>query len=216
MSPKEKRPRSWPAEPEATSASGGHLSPGIDATGPLFDPLFDPLPPDPEPPARGPRATQFDSGTATEAPIVRPESADVGTPPAVERQRRRRTRRKTTRHAVRRVKRTVKRIDPFSVLKLSLFYYTCFLIVWAGMVAVIYWIIQSMGLFDAIESVSEGLVLDWGEIDISLWMVERWALLIGGGLVIVGSIINAFLAVLYNLASDLVGGLEMTFVERDL
>ena len=110
----------------------------------------------------------------------------------------------------------MKRIDPFSVLKLSLFYYTCFLIVWAGIVAVAYWIVQSMGLFDAIEDFSTGFALEWGEIDISLWLVERWALLIGGALVIVGALINAFLAVLYNLASDLVGGLEVTFVERDL
>jgi hypothetical protein len=116
---------------------------------------------------------------------------------------------------VRRVKRTVKRVDPFSVLKLSLFYYACFLIVWAGVVAVIYWIVQSMGIFDAIEDFSTGFALEWDEIDISLWMVERWALLIGGGLAILGALINAFLAVLYNLASDLVGGLEVTFVERD-
>jgi hypothetical protein len=34
--------------------------------------------------------------------------------------------------------------------------------------------------------------------------------------VLVGSIINAFLAFLYNLAADIFGGLEMTFVERDV
>lgn len=214
MSPKEERPRNWRAEPEATSASGGHLSPGIDATGPLFDPLFDPLPPDPETPARGARTTQFDSGV--EAPTLRPGPPDVGPVPTIDPRDRRRSRRGVPRPAVRRVKRTVKRIDPFSVLKLSLFYYTCFLIVWAGIVAVAYWIVQSMGLFDAIEDFSTGFALEWGEIDISLWLVERWALLIGGGLVIVGALINAFLAVLYNLASDLVGGLEVTFVERDL
>jgi len=214
LSPKEERPRTWRAEPEATSASGGHLSPGIDATGPLFDPLFDPLPPDTETPARGARATQFDSGA--EAPTLRPGAADVGAVPTIDPRERRRTRKRVARPAVRRVKRTVKRIDPFSVLKLSLFYYTCFLIVWAGIVAVAYWIVQSMGLFDAIEDFSTGFALEWGEIDISLWLVERWALLIGGALVIVGALINAFLAVLYNLASDLVGGLEVTFVERDL
>jgi hypothetical protein len=34
--------------------------------------------------------------------------------------------------------------------------------------------------------------------------------------VVVGSIVNVFLAFLYNVGSDLVGGVEMTFVERDL
>ena len=216
MSPKEEKPRNWRAEPEATSASGGHLSPGFDATGPLFDPLFDPLPPESETPARGARTTKFDSRAAAEAPVLNPDLTEVGPAPTIEPSRRRRTRKGTVRPTVRRVRRTVKRIDPFSVLKLSLFYYACFLIVWAGIVAVIYWIVQSMGLFDAIEEFSTGFALEWGEIDISLWLVERWALLIGGALAVVGALINAFLAVLYNLASDLVGGLEVTFVERDL
>lgn len=214
MPPKEERPRNWRAQPEATSASGGHLSPGMDATGPLFDPLFDPLPPDGETPARA-RKTQFDAGSATAPARIRAEPGESGPVPAVEPTRRGRAARKPVRPTVRRVKRTVKRVDPFSVLKLSLFYYTCFLIVWAGVVAIIYWIVQSVGLFDAIEEIGSGLAFDWGEIDISLWLVERWALLIGGGLVIVGALINTFLAVLYNLASDLVGGLEVTFVERD-
>jgi Transmembrane domain of unknown function (DUF3566) len=216
LSPKEERPRNWRAEPEATSASGGHLSPGLDATGPLFDPLFDPLPPDSETSGRGARKAQFDSTAAAEAPVRRPDAGDVPAVQTIEPTRRRRARKKTTRPTVRRVKRTVKRVDPFTVLKLSLFYYACFLIVWAGVVAVIYWIVQSMGIFDAIEDFSTGFALEWDEIDISLWMVERWALLIGGGLAILGALINAFLAVLYNLASDLVGGLEVTFVERDL
>jgi hypothetical protein len=213
LSPKEERPRNWRADPEATSATGGHLSPGIDATGPLFDPLFDPLPAEGDSAPRPARRARFDSSATAEAPAIQPGDAEAV--PSIESPPRRRAR-KRARPTVRRVKRTVKRIDPLSVLKLSLFYYTCFLIVWAGVVAVIYWTVQSLGLFDAIESFSTGFALDWGDIDISLWLVERWALLIGGALVILGALINAFLAVLYNVASDLVGGLEVTFVERDL
>jgi preprotein translocase subunit SecF len=52
-------------------------------------------------------------------------------------------------------------------------------------------------------------------VDISLMFVERWAFFIGIMLVIAGSLINGFLAFLYNVGSDLVGGLEMTFSERD-
>jgi Transmembrane domain of unknown function (DUF3566) len=215
LSSSEKRPRSWRADPEATSATGGHLSPGIDATGPLFDPLFDPMPTDEDASSRGARPARFDSSAPVDAPRVPPEPVAPLTVPETEAPRRRAVRR-APRPAVRRVKRTVKRVDPITVLKLSLFYYTCFLIVWLGIVAVIYWIVQSMGLFDAIEEFSTGFALEWGEIDISLWLVERWAMLIGLGLVILGAIINAFLAVLYNLASDIVGGLEVTFVERDL
>jgi Transmembrane domain of unknown function (DUF3566) len=99
---------------------------------------------------------------------------------------------------------------------LSLFYYACFLIVWLGFVAIVFWVVQSMGLFDVIESVSKGFALEWGKIDISLWLVERWAFIIGLVLVLIGSVINAILAFLYNVGSDLVGGVEVTFVERDV
>jgi hypothetical protein len=33
---------------------------------------------------------------------------------------------------------------------------------------------------------------------------------------VIGSVINAILAVLYTVGSDLVGGVEVTFVERDV
>jgi hypothetical protein len=213
LSRRQKRPTNWRVEPEATSASGGHLTPEIDATGPLLDPLVDPLPPaDKRRPTTTARARErFDqrvslgqAETAEELPVFEPAPRP-----------RRRPRRKV-RPSVRRVKRTVKRVDPLSVLKLSLFYYACFLIVWLGFVAVLYWIVQSMGLFEVIESVSKGFALEWGKINISLWLVERWAFLIGLGLVVAGSIVNAFLAFLYNVGSDLVGGLEVTFVERDV
>jgi hypothetical protein len=35
-------------------------------------------------------------------------------------------------------------------------------------------------------------------------------------LVALGSLANVFLAVVYNVASDVVGGAQMTFVERDV
>jgi hypothetical protein len=120
------------------------------------------------------------------------------------------------RPAVRRVRRTLKRVDPITVLKLSLFYYACFAALWLGFVAVVFWIVQSMGVFDAIEKLSEGLALGWGKVDISLWFVERWALVLGLVWVVLMSIVNTFLAFLYNVGSDVVGGIEMTFVEREL
>jgi len=98
---------------------------------------------------------------------------------------------------------------------MSLFLYSIFLVLWLVLVAVLYSIIDGMGLFDAIESFGQGFALDWGEVDISLMFVERWAFFIGIMLVIAGSLINGFLAFLYNVGSDLVGGLEMTFSERD-
>jgi hypothetical protein len=103
-----------------------------------------------------------------------------------------------------------------SVLRLSLFYYTIFLFVWLGFVAVVFWMVQATGAFDAWNEVSDIFFKQWKDVEITLSLVEKWALFIGIVGVIVGSIINAFLAFLYNLGADILGGLEVTFVERDL
>ena len=105
-------------------------------------------------------------------------------------------------------------MDPFSVLKLSGFFYAIFLIVWLLIVAAIYSLIDSMGLFDAAEDLGKGLVL-WEEVNITLGLVEKWALLIGIVFGVIGTLVNTLLAVLYNVGSDLLGGLELTFVEKD-
>jgi hypothetical protein len=190
------------------SPSGGHLPPEVDSTG-LLDPLFDPLPPD--------RAG--DGGTSTGSRNLRQTTGtgtrpgpEIAAPPTVPARRRV----PKTRPTVRRVRRTLKRVSPLSVLKLSLFYYTIFLFVWLGFVAVVFWMVQSTGAFDAWNEVSDIFFKQWKDVEITLSLVEKWALFIGIVGVIVGSIINAFLAFLYNLAADILGGVEVTFVERDL
>lgn len=112
------------------------------------------------------------------------------------------------------MRRTVRHVDPFSVLKLSGFFYAIFLLVWLLFVAVIYSLVESMGVFDAAEDLGRGLVL-WEEVNITLGLVERWALLIGIVFGVIGTLVNTLLAVLYNVGSDLLGGLELTFIEKD-
>jgi Transmembrane domain of unknown function (DUF3566) len=87
--------------------------------------------------------------------------------------------------------------------------------VWLLFVAVVYWVLQPTELFEAIQDVGN-IFFDWKNVDISLRFVERWAFLVGLVFVLVGTIVNTFLAFLYNVASDVVGGIELTFVERDL
>ena len=117
--------------------------------------------------------------------------------------------------AVRRLKRTLRHVDPISILKLSLFFYACFLVLWLIVVAIFYSILDSMGLFTTIENFTQGFAIEWDN-KITLFFVERWAFLIGLTFVVIGSVINMFVAFLYNVAADTVGGVEMTFVERDL
>jgi Transmembrane domain of unknown function (DUF3566) len=117
---------------------------------------------------------------------------------------------------VRLVKRTVKRVDPWSVLKMSLFYYTIFFIVWMIGVAVLFSFVESTGIFQTIEEVGDGIEVEaLSNFEISLGVVLRWAAYIGIAMVLLATLINVILSFLYNLGSDIVGGVEMTFVERD-
>ena len=118
------------------------------------------------------------------------------------------------RGVLRRVKRTVRHIDPVSVLKISLFFYACFLVVWLIFVAILYGIVASMGVFDAIEDFSRSFALEW-KVEITLWWVERWAFLIGLIFGLFASLVNLILAFIYNVAADMIGGISMTFVEKD-
>ena len=203
-------------EPEVGSASGGHLAPDS-AAGPLFDPLDAPLPSerarrgtspaDRTEPGRGStdRTEAFPSRSGVRSGGAGEEGQKSAT--STRQQVRRRT-------GIRRVRRTVRHVDPFSVLKLSGFFYAIFLLVWLLFVAVLYSLVDSMGLFDAAEDLGRGLVL-WEEVNITLGLVEKWALLIGIVFGVIGTLINTLLAVLYNVGSDLLGGLELTFVEKD-
>jgi Transmembrane domain of unknown function (DUF3566) len=193
MSPIEDRP-GWRSEPESSSASGGHVPPDT-GSGDAYDPLGGPLPSE---------LAAAESASRTDVIPRAPEMSRSGGRSSARR-----------RVPVRRVKRTLRHVDPISILKLSFFFYTCFLVIWLLIVALLYTILDSMKVFDTIEDVlgPQGFVL--GEFNISLLSVEKWAFLIGLTLVVIGALVNVFVAFLYNVAADTVGGVEMTFAERE-
>jgi hypothetical protein len=161
-------------------------------------------------------ARRRDEFTAPPAPDELTTTADAypAEPPARRQAMRSRQARRARPAPPRRVKRTIKRIDPISVLKLSLFFYAAFLLLWLSAVAVLYAVVDSFGLFDTIEKFGRGFVL-FEEVNITLGLVEKWAFLIGLTLVVLGSFVNLVLAFLYNIAADLLGGVDITFSERD-
>jgi len=115
---------------------------------------------------------------------------------------------------MRRVRRTVQHVNPLSVVKLSIIYYAVFLVLWLLFVAVVYWVLKGAGFFDGIEELMSGLAFD-NTFEIKLWTVEKWAFLIGIIFAVLACLFNLFLAFIYNVAADVVGGIEVTFVERD-
>ena len=179
-------------EPEVASASGGQLSPDVQPTGPLFEPID-----------AAPGAHPAASWTSTH---------DV--PPAHERRPAPSPQQRRRRPVVRRVRRNLRHIDPISVLKLSLFFYGVGLVVWLIIAAILFAMIDATGIFETIEGLSRDFALGV-KVDIDLFFVERWAFLIGLTFAIIGSLANVALAFLYNLAADTIGGIEMTFVEKD-
>lgn len=187
MSSREEPPGYRP-ESESAPASGGHVTPD---PSPYYDPLTAPVPPEREEAARREPITRdvIPGRTTMTRPVRR-------------------------RPGMRRVRRTIRYIDPISVLKLSLFYYGIFLIVWLIIAAILFGILNSLGLFNAIEDISEGFALGW-QVNIDLFFIEKWTFFIGLILVILGSLVNVLLAFLYNVGADMVGGIEVTFAERE-
>jgi hypothetical protein len=123
-------------------------------------------------------------------------------------------RRRRRRLQIRSVRRIVRRVELWSVLKLSLILYLC---LWAVLLvaALILWnAVDSTGLIDRIEAVVtqifglESFAFDPGEI------FRVYAL---GSLVmaILATVFNVMAAVLFNLISELVGGLRLMLVEEE-
>ena len=179
-------------EPEVASASGGQLSPDVQPTGPLFEPI--------------------DAAVGTRP--AQPWTSAHDVPPAHERRPAPSQQPRRRRPVIRRVRRNLRHVDPVSILKLSLFFYGVGLVVWLIIAAILFAMIDATGIFETIEGLSKDFALGV-QVDIDLFFVERWAFLIGLTFAIVGSLANVALAFLYNLAADTIGGIEMTFVEKD-
>jgi hypothetical protein len=85
----------------------------------------------------------------------------------------------------------------------------------------VYGILSAAGAIESLEKVL-GYVFGTGTtstggaepIEIDGRVVFTWALVGGLVFVVVWSVINVFVAMLYNLISDIIGGVEVTLAER--
>ena len=108
---------------------------------------------------------------------------------------------------------TLQRVHPWSVLKLSLIFYFCLLLVVMVASMVLWSIIIRLGVIEGItELLSQfniNVVVNGGNAARLLFLVG----LIG---VVLWSAINVLMAFLYNLIADLVGGLRVTLSDDDV
>jgi cobalamin biosynthesis Mg chelatase CobN len=118
---------------------------------------------------------------------------------------------------------TVSRVEPWSVMKFSfVIALVCFIILFVA-IGVIYAILSSLGVFDAVTELFSSLT-DGGEgddlgINPAEWFSPARVLgytgLIGALNIILITALSTVGAMLYNLAADLVGGVDVTLTESE-
>jgi len=179
--------------------------------------------PAPDPVAAAPPGTapstqataSAENGPSSAAPETSPPS-----PPAPS-QAPRRNPLRPVRQGARRTRVVVRSVGPLSVLKFSLIFYFCVMLIVFFALAIIYAVLSAAGAMEEIGKLL-GYFFGTGEtgtrdpepIAINGGALFSW--LFVGGLVftVVWSVINVFVAFLYNLISDIVGGIDVTLAEK--
>ncbi|WP_043614879.1 DUF3566 domain-containing protein [Nonomuraea candida] len=118
----------------------------------------------------------------------------------------------------------LRRVEPWSAMKFSFVVsLVCFVVLFVA-VAVLYGVLSALGVFDSIVNLVNQL--GQGEqgqnsisIDIASWFepvrILGYTALIGAVNVVLITALSTLGAVIYNIASDLVGGVEVTFSEAE-
>lgn len=113
------------------------------------------------------------------------------------------------------------RIEPWSVMRFSfILSLVCFIVLFVA-VAVLYAILAMLGVFDAIsQTINDFTATDeGGGVNAAGWFsatrVLGFAALLGAVNVVLITALATIWAVIYNLAADLVGGIEVTLSEND-
>ena len=142
------------------------------------------------------------------------EEVDLDAPHEKPHELSKRERRKLGRLRARKVKRIVRHVDPWSVLKLSLLFYACLFVVFMVAGALLWNLAGAAGTISSIES----FIKDIGAFKTFTFdgvTIFRASFLAGLIMVIAGSGFNVLLVVLFNLISDLVGGIRITVIEEE-
>tara|TARA_B100000953_G_scaffold295299_1_gene286296 strand:+ start:4199 stop:4858 length:660 start_codon:yes stop_codon:yes gene_type:complete len=123
-------------------------------------------------------------------------------------------RRRRVRLQARRVRRVIRHIEVWSVLKVSILFYACLWAVFLIAGFMIWGVAESSGTVGKLETlITELFALDTFTFD-GRQIFRGYAL---GGLVlaIAGSTLNVLMCLLFNLISDLTGGIRITMVEEE-
>ena len=149
------------------------------------------------------------SDPADQATVAPSEPAPADAPVRAERERTERSSPARSRQA----KVVLRKVGPWSVLKISFLFYLCVMVVIIGAMMILYAILGAIGALDSLTRLIRDLFADQSFEIHGGWLFSR-GLSIGLALVVLWTLINVFIVFLYNLLSDVVGGIEVTLSER--
>jgi hypothetical protein len=122
--------------------------------------------------------------------------------------------------APRRTRVTVRRFGLFSVFRFSVLFSFCMmLVVWLALL-MIFLVLQAAGVMDTIANWIGCLVnqpvgtKECQPANIDAGQIFGWLFVAGCGFSLVWSGLTVFIALLYNLISDILGGVEVTLAEK--
>jgi len=142
-------------------------------------------------------------------PMMVPQGRVISTDDLSSREVRRRTRLQA-----RKVRRIIRHIEPWSVFKVSLLFYLCLWVILVLAGVLLWSVALRAGTIDTVTEFvkSLGAAEDFGVDGTVIFRVYTVAGLV---LAIAGTAFNVLLCVLFNLISDLMGGIRLTVIEEE-
>lgn len=143
----------------------------------------------------------------TRSPSTTPERARKGSPGTA------RTPKAPPPSTIRTSRLVIRRLDPWTVLKVSILFYLslCIVLLVAG---VMLWLgARSIGVIGNVESFMDSI--GFTDFEFRAGQILRGSALGGMVLVVAGTFGNVLMATLYNLINDVVGGLKVTLAEDE-
>ncbi|WP_449060342.1 DUF3566 domain-containing protein [Planomonospora algeriensis] len=219
----------------ASAEAGPSWSPGAPASpSPQTAPPRNPAAPAPNGPAAGPGSPAGTVPGPSAAPRAGNAAPSLSTASAVDgkapgsssplRMDNRKSSDSSAPRTPRKAHLVLRRIEPWSAMKFSFVVsLVCFVVLFVA-VAVLYMVLNALGVFDSIIQIVNQFTVPDGKasetsFDIAPWFepvrILGYTALIGAVNVVLITALSTLGAVIYNVASDLVGGVEVTFSEAE-
>jgi hypothetical protein len=172
------------------------------------------------PPAGSPPVPPAPAGGSTASSLTEsPASGDASVRGAAQRGLRGRGSGKAGGRGPRRARLQLRHIDTWSALKISLVLSIALFFIWMVAVGVLYGVLSALGVFDTLNELFGQLGSDSGSKAggdvVTPGLVFGGAAIIGAVNIVLMTALCTVGTFIYNLCSDLVGGLELTLSERD-